>query len=403
TLPDGWDAGASSAQAIVSGDGYVESTVGETNRYRMFGLSNGDSNQNYTDIDFAFYPAADGQLYVYESGNYRGVFGAYATGDLLRVAIEGGVVKYKRNGALVYTSAVAPVYPLLVDTSLYSTGATLTNVVISGNVQTSTTPSTTGLVAYWNLDEGNGITAFDTSGNGHIGFLYNGTTWTSGKVGSSALNFDGANNLVGINVDDANMVNTFTYSFWANPSLSHEIDPESTSGYAGFDGQRWAISPSWYEGNDVGAGVSVGTNGVSVYENGDADMAAVLVYQAPFTTWTHITVVYENKKPKLYINGTLVRTGLTSRQTYVHFTPDYIGGGFYGYYGGSLDDVRVYNRALTADEVSALAGNSGAGSVSCTPASPPLPTTATFTVHVGQTPSVSGLSASPSIIDAGQW
>lgn len=403
TLPDGWDAGASSAQAIVSGDGYVESTVSETNKYRMFGLSNGDSNQSYTDIDFAFYPAADGGLYVYESGNYRGYFGSYATGDLLRVAVEGGVVKYKRNGVLVYTSAVAPVYPLLVDTSLYSTGATLTNVVISGNVQTSTTPSTTGLIAYWNLDEGNGITAFDTSGNGHIGFLYNGTTWTSGKVGSSALNFDGANNLVGINVDDAGMVNTFSYSFWANPSQSHEIDPESTSGYAGFDGQRWAISPSWYEGNDVGAGVSVGTNGVSVYENGDADMAAVLVYQAPFTTWTHITVVYENKKPKLYINGTLVRTGLTSRQTYVHFTPDYIGGGFYGYYGGSLDDVRVYNRALTADEVSALAGNSGAGSVSCTPASPPLPTTATFTVHVGQTPSVSGLSASPSIIDAGQW
>ena len=162
--PDGWDAGASSAQAIVSGDGYVEFIASETNKYRMLGLSNGDSNQSYTDIDYAFYPAADGGLYVYESGNYRGYFGPYATGDYLRVAIEGGVVKYKRNGTLLYTSTVVPTYPLLVDTSLYSNGATLNNVTISGNVQTTSTPSTVGLVAYWNLDEGSGTSGADGSG-----------------------------------------------------------------------------------------------------------------------------------------------------------------------------------------------------------------------------------------------
>jgi RHS repeat-associated protein len=61
----------------------------------------------------------------------RGDFGTYATGDKLRVSIEGGVVKYRRNGTLLYTSSVTPAYPLLVDTALYSAGSTLTNVTIS--------------------------------------------------------------------------------------------------------------------------------------------------------------------------------------------------------------------------------------------------------------------------------
>ncbi|HKO60049.1 MAG TPA: hypothetical protein VJV03_02725, partial [Pyrinomonadaceae bacterium] len=57
TAAAGWgNAGASSTQSIASGDGYVETTISESNKYRMIGLSNGDSHQNYNDIDFAFYP-----------------------------------------------------------------------------------------------------------------------------------------------------------------------------------------------------------------------------------------------------------------------------------------------------------------------------------------------------------
>jgi RHS repeat-associated protein len=44
------------------------------------------------------------------------------------------VVKYKKNGTVIYTSSVTPTYPLLVDTALWSNGATLNNVVISGNL-----------------------------------------------------------------------------------------------------------------------------------------------------------------------------------------------------------------------------------------------------------------------------
>jgi hypothetical protein len=54
-----------------------------------------------------------GTLEVFESGARRGSFGSYATGDVLQVAVESGVVKYYRNTTLLFASAQAPVYPLL--------------------------------------------------------------------------------------------------------------------------------------------------------------------------------------------------------------------------------------------------------------------------------------------------
>jgi hypothetical protein len=100
----------------------------------MLGLSNGNDSASYEDIDFAVY-LVSGLVQVYEKGAFRGTFGSHATGDVFQVSVQSGVVKYSRNGTVFYTSAMAPAYPLLVDTSLYSQGATLTGVVLSGNLQ----------------------------------------------------------------------------------------------------------------------------------------------------------------------------------------------------------------------------------------------------------------------------
>ncbi|HLA12652.1 MAG TPA: RHS repeat-associated core domain-containing protein, partial [Pyrinomonadaceae bacterium] len=127
-----YDAGAVSSQTIQSGDGYVEFTPGNTATWRMIGLGNGNTSYHYADIEFAFYVAGGGGLHIYEGGVYRGQFGTYTSSDLLRVAVEAGVVKYRKNGALVYTSTVTPTYPLLVDTSLNTVNSQLVNVVISG-------------------------------------------------------------------------------------------------------------------------------------------------------------------------------------------------------------------------------------------------------------------------------
>jgi hypothetical protein len=126
----GWNAGAVSAQTL-TGDGYVEYPVSSLTDYVMFGLGTGDSNQGYADLEYALYTyPGTGQLYIYEGGVYRAGRGSYAVGDKLRVAVEGGVVRYRKNGALVYSSTVPPTYPLNVDTSLYSPGATVAGAII---------------------------------------------------------------------------------------------------------------------------------------------------------------------------------------------------------------------------------------------------------------------------------
>lgn len=126
-----WDAGAASSKAIQSGDGSAQVTVDNLSTYRMIGLSNGDSNVTFGDIDYAAYLAGS-ELKVYERGLYKGTFGTMALGDIVKVAVESNVVKYYRNGILAYTSAAAPTYPLLVDTAINSMLGTLSNVMICG-------------------------------------------------------------------------------------------------------------------------------------------------------------------------------------------------------------------------------------------------------------------------------
>ncbi|MGH9971927.1 MAG: RHS repeat-associated core domain-containing protein [Pyrinomonadaceae bacterium] len=128
-----WDAGAISTQTIASGDGSVEFTLGEIQTWRMCGLGNGDTTTYYTDIEYAIFIDGGAGLHIYESGNYRGAFGAYAAGDRLKVAVENGVVKYYRNSTLLYSSTVAPQYPLLVDTSLNTVNAGVYNVVLNSS------------------------------------------------------------------------------------------------------------------------------------------------------------------------------------------------------------------------------------------------------------------------------
>jgi hypothetical protein len=129
----GWDAGAASAQRLDSGDGYVEATASETNKGRMFGLSKGNPGEEYTEIDYAINLSYDGSLGIWENGTFRGTVGTYAMGNRVRVAVEAGAVTYRKDGALLYSSAVSPAYPLLVDAALNALGSTVRDATISGN------------------------------------------------------------------------------------------------------------------------------------------------------------------------------------------------------------------------------------------------------------------------------
>lgn len=131
-----WNGGAFSNEQILEGAGYVETIIGETNQARMIGLSHGDSNLSYTDIDFAAYMPNNGILHAYQNSTNRGSYGAYQTGDVIRVSVTAeGQVSLQRNGTTVYTWPGRATFPLNVDTSLYHVGATIQATTISGRVK----------------------------------------------------------------------------------------------------------------------------------------------------------------------------------------------------------------------------------------------------------------------------
>jgi hypothetical protein len=130
-----WDGGATSTRALVSGDGYLEFAASETTKDRLVGWSTSGAVPDYRAIDFGIRQYY-GSLYIIESnGANQGNFGPYVAGDKLRLAIEGGAVRYYRNNTVLYTSGLTPQYPLKVDACLYDPGATINNVIVSGNLR----------------------------------------------------------------------------------------------------------------------------------------------------------------------------------------------------------------------------------------------------------------------------
>jgi hypothetical protein len=126
----GWNAGASSITTL-TGDGFVEFVAADNTTAKAAGLSSGDDGQSYTDIDFAIRLGATGKVQVYEAGSLRGSFGTYLAGDRFRVEVSGGVVSYSINGGVpFYTSAAPPTFPLGIDTSFNTPGATLNDFAL---------------------------------------------------------------------------------------------------------------------------------------------------------------------------------------------------------------------------------------------------------------------------------
>ncbi|MFY8133342.1 MAG: hypothetical protein ACOVOL_08910, partial [Bacteroidia bacterium] len=143
TISNGvWNGNGFSYQSV-SNNGYMQTTAAETNRDRMIGLSPTDVNNSFGSIQYAFFLQNGGGLRIYESGNDRGAFGNYASGDILKIAVENNVVKYYRNGTALFSSSIPPTLPLFVDVSTNSIGATVNNVKISnGNVGVFTATAT---------------------------------------------------------------------------------------------------------------------------------------------------------------------------------------------------------------------------------------------------------------------
>jgi hypothetical protein len=124
------DAGAISRQIIQSGDGAVEFRIGEATTLWRAGLSRSAGGAHFGNIDFAVRFNGNGQADVMENGAYVGGDTGYRAGDVFRVEVVGGRVRYLKNGQLMHASQKSPTYPLVFDVALGSLGATVASAQI---------------------------------------------------------------------------------------------------------------------------------------------------------------------------------------------------------------------------------------------------------------------------------
>lgn len=209
-----------------------------------------------------------------------------------------------------------------------------------------------GTVSYWQLDEGSGSAAGDSVGS-NDGTVYGGAAWVSGKVNSS-LSFDGVNDYIDSgDIDALDGLSSLSISLWVKPTSLSTLK-SLISKYNSSTG-NWIIETS-YNGagganNLLFAPTAIGGNDYG-YTTGNVLNNNV---------WTHVAMAYDGsgsgnaERLKAYINGEPVSLnfqGNISSSLPSNSLPVLIGAASDGrYFNGIIDEVAVYNRTLTAQEV----------------------------------------------------
>lgn len=192
-----------------------------------------------------------------------------------------------------------------------------------------------GLVGHWTLDGKDMISnVVDRSGQGNTGYLKNFTSTTTipGKLGQ-ALSFDGSND--GILLAGPTFGNNYTLSMWVYPTGF----PESYNNLIGENtNNAWQICTATRKHCFGSSAI-----GTVVYSN-----TAINAYE-----WTHVSFVVQNGNMYFYTNGAPDGSSLLGTED--GLTATYIGKNNASEpYQGIMDDIRIYNRALSADEIKQL-------------------------------------------------
>lgn len=209
----------------------------------------------------------------------------------------------------------------------------------------------TGLKEWLKFDEGSGTTAIDSSGTGNTGTLVNGPVYVPGNIGPYALNFNNGTPNAGLLVDvpgssSLTLSGDGTLSAWINPT-------DFTTYYESILSKRHA-------GGDANDNYELFIDQGNHYLDFYNGTVFTTLTQVQTGTWTLITLVVSGSNCLYYINGILSTTftscGFGSTNTSDDFKVGYFtdGASDNQQYYGQEDDVRVYNRALSADDVAEL-------------------------------------------------
>ncbi|NEN24748.1 T9SS type A sorting domain-containing protein [Cryomorpha ignava] len=133
-----WNAGAFSTAGVLD-NGSAETTISQTGKTRIFGLSHSNNpNQNgINTVEYAIVLNAWGYAEIRESGNYKAFLWFFGIGDKFKIEVINGVVQYYKNDNLVYISNTSPSLPLYVDLAFEDIGGEIADVQITNTTSTT--------------------------------------------------------------------------------------------------------------------------------------------------------------------------------------------------------------------------------------------------------------------------
>jgi hypothetical protein len=209
-------------------------------------------------------------------------------------------------------------------------------LIAAGSVRVTITDSASGLLGWWRMNEANGNSVTDSSGSQHSANFTGAPTWTAGKFGGG-LQFNGTSDYL-TTVNSITTPSPLTITAWINPN--------TTSGVRTILAQNGAAS---FRTN--GTGLRFTTPGIRDHNTATGLISA--------NVWQHVAVTFQPNLAggvRFYVNGTLRATINSSGQS-TNGNAWWIGRAQGGeYFSGALDEVRLYNRALTASEIAIIAG-----------------------------------------------
>jgi hypothetical protein len=228
-------------------------------------------------------------------------------------------------------------------TELYQQGQTKINASQTGKL-------TNGLVSYWTFDgpNTNSTTATDVV-SGYSGALTS-TTPAIGKIGQ-ALDFNGSPSTVTVNgaaSPNLNITSAVTVSAWIKPKITGTVTVReiATKGNAN-RGYRMVFEDF--------SDTYCGTYGVA-FRFGNSNMICsdsenILTYNQ----WNHVVATADTTTIKIYVDNVLKKTATGTYTVDDNLNDNLlIGSGSSGFFNGSMDEVRIYNKVLSASEITEL-------------------------------------------------
>ncbi len=254
------------------------------------------------------------------------------------------------------TTALARFTPLAVGT--YAFRLTVNDGQVSASdevtVAVSLQVATDGLLAYWKADESSGMIARDFTGS-HDGTLMNGPVWqpSGGKIGG-AMEFDGVDDYVEIGTIDIIGGAGLTLALWFKAD-------DLFSSYARLISKAMGSTTDEEHYWMLGTGESDGTGlRFRLKAGGSTTLLKTSAGQIAPGTWYHIAATYDGNQMRLFKNGVQVastnKSGAvdTNSNVWAAIGNQPAAAGNWPF-DGVIDEVRVYNRALSTAEIAAIA------------------------------------------------